>query len=62
VSLCRRHHRLVHEGGYTVRRLDDGVFVFRAPDGRPICPERVDHVEVVARSSLDPARPIAGDR
>jgi hypothetical protein len=36
VSLCRRHHRLVHEGGYTVRRLDDGAFVFTAPDRRPI--------------------------
>jgi len=32
VSLCRRHHRLVHEGGYTVRRLDDGAFAFTAPD------------------------------
>jgi hypothetical protein len=36
VSLCRRHHRLVHEGGYTVRRLDDGAFAFAAPDSRPI--------------------------
>ena len=36
VSLCRRHHRLVHEGGYTVRRLDDGAFAFTAPERRPI--------------------------
>jgi hypothetical protein len=36
VSLCRRHHRLVHEGGYTVRRLDDGAFAFTAPKRKPI--------------------------
>jgi hypothetical protein len=36
VSLCRRHHRLVHEGGYSVRRLDDGAFAFTAPQRRPI--------------------------
>ena len=36
VSLCRRHHRLVHEGGYSVRRLDDGAFAFTAPERRPI--------------------------
>ena len=35
VSLCRHHHRLVHEEGYRVecRRGRDGV-VFRRPDGR----------------------------
>lgn len=36
MSLCRQHHRLVHEGGYAVRRLDDGAFAFTAPDSRPI--------------------------
>lgn len=33
VLLCRRHHRLVHEGGVTVTRLDDGALRFRRPDG-----------------------------
>jgi hypothetical protein len=36
VSLCRRHHRLIHEFGYRVDALPDGVFVFRRPDGTPI--------------------------
>src|SRR5437899_723723 len=32
--LCRRHHRAVHEEGYQVERLPDGVLRFRRPDGR----------------------------
>jgi hypothetical protein len=31
--LCRRHHRLVHEGGYTVRRDGDGTLTFMRPNG-----------------------------
>ncbi len=33
VTLCRFHHRLVHEGGFGLRITDDGVFVFTRPDG-----------------------------
>jgi len=33
VTLCGFHHRHVHEGGYGVRRTDDGLFVFTRPDG-----------------------------
>ena len=36
VLLCRRHHRLVHEDGYGVRRLDGGALVVSRPDGRVI--------------------------
>src|SRR5256714_35004 len=32
-SLCRRHHRCVHEGGFRVERLLDGVLEFRSPNG-----------------------------
>ena len=32
--LCRRHHRAVHEEGYTVARGPDGALQFRRPDGR----------------------------
>jgi Domain of unknown function (DUF222)/HNH endonuclease len=41
VLLCRHHHRLLHEGGYTATRGRDGGLVFRRPDGRaiPACPE-----------------------
>ena len=33
-SLCRRHHRAVHEEGYLVDRRPDGALRFRRPDGR----------------------------
>ena len=33
VTLCGYHHRLVHEGGYGVRRTDDALFSFTRPDG-----------------------------
>jgi hypothetical protein len=34
VQLCRRHHRLVHEGGFRIRRGANGTLVFHRPDGR----------------------------
>jgi hypothetical protein len=33
-TLCRRHHRAVHEEGYQVDRQPDGALCFRKPDGR----------------------------
>jgi hypothetical protein len=36
VLLCRRHHRLVHEGRYSVERLSRDELRFRDPSGRPI--------------------------
>ena len=33
VLLCRRHHRLVHEGGYSVERLAGDKLAFRDPWG-----------------------------
>ncbi|HET7808979.1 MAG TPA: DUF222 domain-containing protein [Steroidobacteraceae bacterium] len=36
VSLCRFHHRAVHEGGFDVQILDDGALRFIRPDGRPV--------------------------
>ena len=36
VLLCRRHHRLVHEGGFDVERTPDGTLRFTRPDGRVI--------------------------
>jgi hypothetical protein len=36
VLLCRRHHRLVHEGGFGVERFADGALRFTRPDDRVI--------------------------
>ena len=34
VSLCRRHHRAVHEGGIMLEAREGGGFCFKRPDGR----------------------------
>ena len=37
MHLCRFHHRLVHEGGYTLDRVGrEGRLCFRKPGGRVI--------------------------
>ena len=40
VLLCPTHHRLLHEGGFDVQRLDDGAFRFTNPYGVAIRPPR----------------------
>jgi len=34
--LCSGHHRLVHEGGYEIRKNHGGRWYFMLPDGRAI--------------------------
>ena len=36
VSLCRRHHRFVHEHGYALKRDANGLIMFKDPRGAPI--------------------------
>ena len=36
VTLCRFHHRAVHEGGIKVERLDDGAWRFTKTDGHAL--------------------------
>jgi hypothetical protein len=36
VSLCRFHHRAVHEGGVTIQVLDDCALRFLTADGRSL--------------------------
>ncbi len=36
--LCSHHHRLLHEGGFSIRREADGALCFRRSDGRVIPP------------------------
>jgi hypothetical protein len=53
VQLCRRHHRLLHEGGYGLARASRGGFLFRRPDGRVIReghPRRGDREEIARRN------------
>ena len=38
VLLCPFHHRLVHEGGFEVHRLDDGAYRFVSPQGWTVRP------------------------
>jgi len=38
ILLCPEHHRLFHEGGYTIDALGNGQFTFRQADGRVIEP------------------------
>ncbi len=35
-SLCRYHHRLVHEGGFDIQRNENGELVFLRPDASEI--------------------------
>ncbi len=51
VTLCRFHHRLVHEGQVTIQALDGGAFRFVRPDGRSYdspAPARSDWSRLVA--------------
>ena len=50
VQLCRFHHRLVHEGGFSCERTDDGGIMFSNPLGKEI-----------ARSCYLPSIPIDSD-
>ena len=38
LTLCRRHHRLVHEGGYSITDNGGGDVTFRRPDGSELRP------------------------
>ena len=40
VLLCPTHHRLVHEGGFDVQRLDDGTFRFTNPYAASVRPPK----------------------
>jgi hypothetical protein len=51
VTLCRFHHRQVHEGQVVVQILDDGAFRFIRPDGgsfESLAPPSTDWADLVA--------------
>jgi Domain of unknown function (DUF222) len=43
VSLCRFHHRMVHEGAVTIHVLNDGALRFVRPDGKALDSVAPDH-------------------
>jgi len=51
--LCTHHHRLVHEGGFTIRSEQDDRLTFVRPDGRVI-PRAGYRVEDMVDDDLDP--------
>ena len=56
ILLCPTHHRLVHEGGFDVQRLDDGMFRFTNPHGLAIRPPPAAARGVFARHHHRPER------
>jgi len=36
ILVCRRHHRLLHEGGFSIERTEELGLAFRRPDGRVV--------------------------
>jgi hypothetical protein len=58
VVLCRHHHRLVHEGGFSVRRAPASELEFRRPDGRLIPPSPPLPTPRAATAQRIPAGPL----
>lgn len=59
VTLCRFHHRLVHEGQVVIQTLDDGAFRFTRPNGDAFDspqPQPAAWTELVAAHDLDAIR------
>ena len=57
--LCRHHHRLKHESGWTIRRNDDGSLAWTTPSGHsyqarpPSCPSYQDVPALAGRHRKD---------
>jgi hypothetical protein len=61
--LCPRHHRLFHEGDYTIDVHGDAKFTFRTPDGRAIEPPPLRTGPAAAPTAPgDPRAEGGGDR
>ena len=48
VTLCRFHHRQVHEGRIMIERLDDGAWRFSKPDGEALVAVLPQHTRPIA--------------
>jgi hypothetical protein len=56
VSLCRFHHRAVHEGGLMVERCHDGAWRFVKPDGESIEACAPHHTRPLSHWSMVPTQ------
>ena len=54
VLLCRRHHRLLHEGGFAMTGTPDTKLRFFAPSGEPVLP--ATPAPLLADFGVDPLR------
>ncbi|MDZ7677144.1 MAG: DUF222 domain-containing protein [Acidimicrobiales bacterium] len=52
VGLCWEHHRLVHEGGWTIEGNPNGEITFISPDGRRRLPSRPQPLHPKVRTQL----------
>ena len=62
VSLCRFHHRAVHEGRLVVERLDDGAWRFSKPNGDSLVGVLPQHTHPLTRSGPAGKRLVAENR
>ncbi|MGH2985943.1 MAG: HNH endonuclease signature motif containing protein, partial [Solirubrobacterales bacterium] len=64
VQLCRRHHRLIHEGGFSVEREANGELVFRRRGGSAVHakpPQIRGSAAAIASGGRRPPRLASGD-
>jgi hypothetical protein len=67
VRLCRRHHRALHEEGFTVERTADGELRFFRPDGRPLVeapslpPAQAESLSSLTAQWMRESIPLEGD-
>jgi hypothetical protein len=61
IILCARHHRLLHEGGYTIHKDFEGNWYFRHANGRVI-PRAAVYREAGDEGQRDPSRDGSGAR
>ena len=52
INVCHYHHKLLHEGQYSVERLADGQLLFRRPDGRVLLQEPANSGSEIEGSDL----------